>query len=83
MSLFGTKWSGTKTTRSLSNTLLTPILRNSFMATGPVMSFASVISTLASIKSPAFTDSRPACAANIFSVIVIFVFDIVQTLLYL
>ena len=71
MSLFGTKWSGTKTVLVTSKTLSTPILLNSLIATGAVMSFASVISTFAVIKSPALTLSLPECAANIFSVMVI------------
>ena len=71
ISLFGTKWSGTKTTLSLSKTFFTPILLNSFIATGPVISLARVISTFAVINCPAFTSFRPAWSAKIFSVIFI------------
>ena len=60
MSLLGTKWSGTKTHLDLSKTFLQPIFLNSLIATGPVMSLASVISNFAVMSCPGLTSSKPA-----------------------
>ena len=49
-----------------------PALRNSLIATGAVMSLAKTRSSFAKISSPGRTESRWACAARIFCVIVIF-----------
>lgn len=54
-----------------SNTFVKPAFSNSVMATGVVTSFPSTKSNFASMRSPALTDGRPACAARIFCVIVI------------
>ena len=67
ISLFGTKWSGTNTHLVLSKTFLAPVFLNSLTATGPVISFAKVISSFAVINCPGLTSSSPACAARIFS----------------
>ena len=70
ISLHGEKWSGTNAILSLSKTGR-PIFSNSAIAGGPVMSLAKTKSTWATSRSPAWTASRPACWARIFSVIVI------------
>ena len=49
MSLFGVKWSGTRTTLSLSNTLSAICLKIG-NAIGPVISFAMTTSNFASIN---------------------------------
>ena len=59
----------------LLNTLSTPNFPNSFTATGVVISFPNTKSRFASINCPAFTLSKPACAANIFCVMVIPIFE--------
>ena len=60
----------------LSNTLSKPAFSISRIATGPVMSLASVKSTFASISCPAATLSIPACFARIFCVIVMPITDV-------
>src|SRR2546428_7054373 len=71
MSLFGTKWSGVTRIFVGSKTLSMPSFLSICTAGGVVTSCATIRSIFALTISPGATESRPLCAARIFSVIVI------------